>query len=263
VFKNCKSKLAGYFITEDDRIAFSPLLAEQESATGCDWNSGLSESGLENRGLSRTASTVAASSYDNVDNLYIVPLEDAVVIAMLAALQAYIRSDSRNGLYNVDDAVNILRSDTQLAIGFSRVPGSIPAETIKTILQPTAFGGVSITDTLFILGRWVQYGSSIHMPLPEAWIIPDTPHTEWPSFFSSTVGVMIVRRDAVGHVIAGAADREFYVRDAGVRTGERGDGAVYFVLSCIHDPPLPTVDDAAARNSNLALGCMRHYLFEL
>lgn len=71
---------------------------------------------------------------------------------------------------------------------------------------------------------------------------------------------MLVRREAVRHVLAGTADREFYVQDDGVRTGKRGDGAAFFVLSCIHAAQPANLAEARC---TLALGCQRYYVFEL
>ena len=137
---------------------------------------------FENRGRlisedvlnAQSESVVSPPSVAN-DNLFIIPLEDVVGIAMLAGL--YCRSPGYMVLVNVEDAVEILRSETMLAISASRVPGSVPAEIIKSILSPESHGGVSIADILIMLGHWVRCGSVIHLPFPATWVVPVTRYT--------------------------------------------------------------------------------------
>ena len=113
----------------------------------------------------------------------IVPLEDALVIALLAVVQAYVRGGVVNGSFDADEVVKLIVSETALAVGRSRVVGSLTEADLKRLLVPEAHGRGGLSDALIVLGAWVQLGKPLAAPVPPTWVVPPTPITNWPPIF--------------------------------------------------------------------------------
>jgi hypothetical protein len=238
IFKNWKSVFAGFSFQTDGTLEFSADLAKSECPT--------------------EFTEVDSSSKTCI----ILPLEEVAVVAALAALQVYVRSNEYNGTFSCA-VVNDLLASTGLAVGRSRMPGSISHSGVEKILSPTSHCGVGLADILVFLQDWVDHGKVLHMQLPRDWVVPDAPMVKaWPEFFTSTAGALLLGRSQIGAILAGAADCEIYVTDAGIRTGARSDGCAFIEMSCLFSAArLASKADLSV--SPLALGCKRRYNFEM
>lgn len=235
LFKNWKPCFAGFFATGGAAgtaavVSFSPTQAEKE------WNA---------------HNSMGITIPDFTHDVYIVPLEEIVVVAALAALQVYARADACTGTFSLDEVYDLLTNEAHLALGRSRVPGSVTSADIAKILSPPTHGGVGIADVLCLLSEWHRNGGVVSLPLPPGWISTSvTMAVAWPQFFTSPQGAIVIPRSMVGALLAGAAEREIYVTDAGLRAGPRSDGCLYCDMSCIH----------SARSAHR---CTRRFVFEM
>ena len=237
IFKNWNSVFAGYNFKTDGALTFSFDLAKSECP--------------------------AFAGSDTASGAYIVlPLEEVAVVAALAALQVYIRSNGDSGVFSSSAVCDLLvESSCGLAILRSSMPGSIFSTAVEKLLNPTSHGGVGLADILVLLQDWQYHGKVLNMRLPPDWIVPDAPMAlAWPKFFASSDGALVISRNQVGAILAGAADCEIYATDAGIRAGPRGDGCAFIEMSCLFGAP-PSKEKTVA--SPLALGCKRKFFFEM
>lgn len=238
LFKHWKSAFAGYIIESDGSIAFLPELAQSESPD-------------------------ESPDVPTRTPCRIIPLEDAVIIAALAALQVYCRSNDRTGLFNCA-SVAVLLSSVGIPVFRSSMPGSITASDIEKLLSPTSHCGVGLADILIVLRDWKNHGSILSMPIPPDWVVPAAPMAvAWPAFFANLAGALVIHRCDVGPILAGATECEISVTDAGIRAGVRGDGCALIEYSCMFCASARSASAIDASSSSpLALGCRRKYLFE-
>jgi hypothetical protein len=191
-----------------------------------------------------------------------VSLEEALIVALLAALQVYIRGGKRyerDGLFDSDEVIGVLTKETALAIGRSRVVGSLSEATLKRLLVPDANGLGGIADVLVVLSAWSRSGGVLSAPVPPDWVMPRTPITDWPAAFTNPRGALLVHHEQLPLVFAGIAEREMAATDYVVREGGRGDGGMCITYRCLrHGPRLQGSDDFS-----LALGCPREVTFEV
>ena len=199
------------------------------------------------------------TSPDETKQLYIVPLEDALIFSLLAALQIYIRSGKRrDGLFNTDEAVDIVFQETSLAVGRSRVPGSLTKEIWKRLIVPLAnkYGGIA--DVLVVLSAWSRGGYQLSAPVPDSWVMPSTPMTDWPVALKKTRSAILVFQMHLPHVLVGIADREMFIEDFSERIGARGDGCLCVTYGCLRRGQKSPGGDA----DSLTLGCPREVVIE-
>ena len=264
MFKNIPSRLAGYACgpSRSSPLRFSPRRAERAGSVG--WSAG--KSGLPGDGDDDIAGVVdAMGAGEGAEagaperEFFILPLEDVLVFAALAALQVYVRDSSRSGFYEVDAVIAVLKNEACLPVGRSRVVGSIPAATITRLLCPSSHGRVGFADVLVVLGAWMRLGGELSAPTPPGWVVPPTPITCWPAAIASVRGAVLICRDALPLVIAAIADREMFVGDdADVHDGEHGDGSFFVGYECLRSSK-PSANGTA---SDLALGCPRTVVVE-
>jgi len=262
-FASCKSGFCGYRFGSDGYVYFSPLLGEDERLRlggkgSHSWKvgvSGLSRRDITDLSIPDLSGALGAGATS--DNYCIVPLEDVLIVVMLAALQVYLRTGD-NGTYSVPKVIELLRSESLLALGRSCVVGSVNETDIGHMLNPSTHCGVGLGDLLVLLGDWQRHGSMLCMTLPTGWVVPCTPLTRWPAFYKSSRGAIVISRDHLSAALAGATDREFSVTSAGVRTGARGDGSAFIVFCCIRH-----ASRRSGVTASIALGCPRRYQIEL
>jgi len=240
LFKHWRSAFAGYYFEEDGAIAFSMERAKSECPTEF-----------------QDAET-------STPPCRILPLEDVAVVAALAALQVYCRSSDRSGLFNCATVSELLMS-TGIPVGRSRLPGSITATHVEKILSPSSHGVVGLADILILLRDWQNHGCVLSVRIPADWVVPAAPMAQaWPAFFSSSEGALVIHRSQVAAILAGAAECEIFVTDAGIRARVRGDGCVFIEMSCMFcaSPGRPSAMETSVV-SPLALGCRRKYFIEM
>jgi hypothetical protein len=190
----------------------------------------------------------------------IVPLEDALVIALLAVVQAYVRGGVVNGSFDADEVVKLIVSETALAVGRSRVVGSLTEADLKRLLVPEAHGRGGLSDALIVLGAWVQLGKPLAAPVPPTWVVPPTPITYWPAYFSSPRGAALcIRRAELPLALAAIGYREMFASSATSRVGVRGDGGIAIVYSCLRSGSRRP----GGESSDLALACPCEAVFEM
>jgi len=237
IFKHWNSVFAGYHVTSDGTLTFSFDLAKSECP---------------------------AFAGDDTGTYIVLPLEEVAVVAALAALQVYIRSHGDSGVFSSTAVCELLaESSCGLAILRSRMPGSIFSTDVEKLLNPTSHGGVGLADILVLLQDWQYHGKVLNMRIPPDWVVPDAPMAlAWPTFFSCADGALVISRNQVGAILAGAADCEIFVTDAGIRAGPRGDGCAFIEWSCLFCAPRLSSKEANV-TSSLALGCKRKFVFEM
>ena len=190
--------------------------------------------------------------------MVILPLEDVLRVALLAAVQVYLQGPI-TGSFARDAVVALLLQDTRLANGRSRVPGFVTqAEDLESLLAPSSQGRTGIADDLVMLQAFddAESGGPL-LPLPESWVLPSAPLTRWPAFFKGETALLVYVAQ-VAHLLSGFADREMTL-SARARIGANGDGCMSVAVACFRCAPASPAADPDA----VGIGCPRSMLIEL
>lgn len=251
-FTNPLTRFESFTLNADKCVTFSPRTEEE--------GSGVKRPEGQSLGYAAPGAAVDdTASPDETKQLYIVPLEDALIFSLLAALQVYIRSGKRrDGLFSTDEAVDIVFKETSLAVGRSCVPGSLTKEIWKRLIVPPANKNGGIADVLVVLSAWSRSGYQLSAPVPDSWVMPSTPMTDWPIALQKTRSAILVFQMHLPHVLVGIADREMFIKDFSERIGARGDGSLCVTYGCLRHGQKSPGGDA----DSLALGCPREVVIE-
>jgi hypothetical protein len=271
-FRHLPTRFAGYMLYGSG-VLFLPHVAE---FTGnAPWSPG--QSGLcgdghvmddgghvgQGAGAGAGAGVGAAALGAHAERNYaIVSLEEALIFVLLAALQVYVRGGKRcerDGWFDSDEVISVLKRETALAVGRSCIVGSLTEADLKRLLVPAAneYGGIA--DVLVVLSAWSRCGVALSAPVPPDWVMPPTPITDWPAAFTNPRGTLLVFSKQLPLVLAGIAEREMAAIDCIVREGRRGDGGMCITYGCLRRGPRLLGSD----DFSLALDCPREVTFEV
>ena len=195
------------------------------------------------------------ASSSQSDTIFLLPLEDLLTVALVAAVQVYLRGGSVTGSFSREAVVEAIKQETLIGIGRSRLPGIVSAAAIEALLSPPSHGRTGFADVLLMLS---QMDLSRLPPLPDSWVLPDAPLSRWPAAFRGERAVL-VRGAQVGHFVAGFADREL-VLAARARIGPSGDGGVVVTVTCFRCAPGRLASEPVA--ATVGIGCPRAMTIE-